>query len=257
MDEVRIQIINYKTKMFLVECLQTLFWSLAGTRLAYSVAILDNASGDDLSDLPQRFPGHSLELHPGKKNLGFGAGHNFLAAQGDAQYLLLLNPDTKILQLDTVQLLMRRAVESQAQIVGPRLITEGGTTQPWDHGELRGWIARLALSTGNSYWREHNELEPAAWVSGAAFFIAKSCFDDMGGFDENFFLYKEEEELCLRVRARGGNIIYDPTVSVYHHCGVVAKKTEHLRKSTDYFLQKHFRNRLGYSFFRLINQLLH
>jgi GT2 family glycosyltransferase len=105
---------------------------------------------------------------------------------------------------------------------------------------LQGWKAWLTLNSGNSYWRERKEMVAAAWVSGAAFLIEKKWFDDLGGFDENFFLYKEEEERCWRLRDLGGKVVCDPTVSVFRHVGVVAKKAEHMRKSTDYFLHKHF-----------------
>jgi GT2 family glycosyltransferase len=257
MNDVRIQIVNYKTKGYLVECLRTLLWSLKDSEICYSVAILDNASGDDLTDLVTTVNLPNLEIHHSNKNVGFGAGHNLLARLGDARHLFLLNPDTKILVLHTLQSLVRRAIETEARVIGPRLVTERGTTQQWDHGELDGWIARIALKSGNSFWREREEVVPAAWISGAAFLIEKQWFDDLGGFDEKFFLYKEEEDLCWRVRAHGGKIIYDPTLSVFHHCGVVAKKSEHLWESTDYFLQKHFRNHFAYSLFRLINKLIH
>jgi GT2 family glycosyltransferase len=257
MDDLRIQIVNYTTKAYLVECLHSLFSSLGAAEIACSVAILDNASGDDLTDLPLVFPGHTLELHHGEVNLGFGAGHNVLARLGDARYLWLLNPDTKVLEPGTPQRLMRRAAETGAHVIGPRLVNEQGATQQWDHGELDGWIARIALASGNSYWRDRRETARAAWVSGAAFLIEKAWFDKVGGFDEEFFLYKEEEDLCWRVRALGGTVLYDPTQSVFHHCGVVARKSEHLRKATDYFLKKHFRSRVGYVAFRLINALLH
>lgn len=257
MDDVRVQIVNYRTRAFLLECLRSLFWSLGDTSLSYSVAVLDNASDDVIADLPSLFPGQRLTVHHSETNLGFGGGHNLLAARGEARYLLLLNPDTRMVERETLPSLLRTAIEMRAQVVGPRLVTGKGTTQKWDHGELDGWIARLCLGTGNSYWRERQHVAPAAWVSGAAFLVDKRWFDDMGGFDEQFFLYKEEEELCWRIRARGGTTIYDPTLSVFHHVGVVARKADHLRKSTDYFLYKHFRNRIDYPMLRLLNRLFH
>jgi GT2 family glycosyltransferase len=257
MTEIRIQIVNYRTKAFLVDCLGTLFRSLAATPIRYTVAILDNASGDDLAELTQLFPEQRLELHQSARNLGFGAGHNFLASQGQANYLFLVNPDTQFLQPQTPQRLLRRALETGAQVIGPRLATREGATQKWDHGELEGWMARIALASGNSFWRKRNQPLAAAWVSGAAFMIESSWFERLGGFDEQFFLYKEEEELCWRLRALGGRVVYDPTLSVMHHCGVVAKRSEHLRKSTDYFLRKHFQSRTGYLVYRLLNALMH
>lgn len=255
--DLRIQIVNYRTKSFLVECLRTLLPNLAATPIRYTVAILDNASGEDLSDLAGLFPEQRLDLYQGTRNVGFGAGHNFLASQGQATYLFLVNPDTLFLHMQTPQRLLRQALATGAQVIGPRLVTTEDATQRWDHGELDGWIARAALASGNSYWRERRDPAAVAWVSGAAFMIEKSWFDRLGGFDERFFLYKEDEELCLRLRLLGGKVVYDPTLSVMHHCGVVARRSEHMWNSTDYFLKKHFQARRGYLAFRLLNALLH
>lgn len=256
-DDIRIQVVNYRTKAFLLECLRTLACSLGKTEIRYIVAILDNASGDDLSDLKSQFPELPLEVHESAQNLGFGAGHNFLARQAEARYLFLVNPDTQFLQPQIPQRLFRQALETGAQVIGPRLVTHKGRTQKWDHSECEGWLARIALATGNGYWRERNCPVEAAWVAGAACMIEKAWFERLGGFDEKFFLYKEDEELCWRLRALGGRVLYDPTLSVMHHGGVVARKSEHLRQSTDYFLQKHFHARPGYRAFRLLNALLH
>jgi N-acetylglucosaminyl-diphospho-decaprenol L-rhamnosyltransferase len=259
MDKLRIQIVDYKTRSYLIECLSSLSDDLATFQESYSVAILDNASGDDLTDIPAMFPRlQKVEIIQGEKNLGFGGGHNLLTRSGDdAEFLLLLNPDTRIIQPKTTERLLARARTLPADVIGPRLITPQGTTQWWDHGELHGLRAWIALNSGNSYWREQTTSTDVAWVSGAVFLIRKSRFDELGGFDERFFLYKEEEELCWRLREKEGRVLYDPTISVFHHGGVVAKKSEHMQKSVDYFLQKHFSRRLSYPLLKLLNKLMH
>lgn len=257
--DLRIQIVNYRTKSYLVECLRTLSGCVEDPDLHCSIALLDNGSGDVLTDLPPMFPGWPLEIHQGEDNVGFGAGHNFLARLGEARFLLLLNPDARLLTPDTPRNLLRRAEELNVPVVGPRLVSDDGQTERWDHGEIEGWRARLTLRTGNSFWKDRagSGPIPAAWVNGAALLIEKEWFDALGGFDEAFFLYKEDEELCWRVRERGGQVIHDPTESVYHRRGAVARKSEHLRASTDYFLHKHYRDRIGYGLLRLINRILH
>jgi GT2 family glycosyltransferase len=95
-----------------------------------------------------------------------------------------------------------------------------------------------------------------AWVCAAVFLVRKESFDRLGGFDENFFLYKEEEDLCLRLLAEGGRVIYDPSIAVLHHGGVVAKKSQYMRASADYFLKKHFHGRIGYPVFWVISKLI-
>lgn len=258
-DTLRIQIVNYQTKNYLLPCLESIFADLQGRRMTYSVAILDNASGDDLSELKKRFWDLPITWQESGNNLGFGAGHNLLAktATNGATYLLILNPDTKLVEPLTIVHLIGQALESNAQVVGPRLVTAKGTTQWWDHGELNGWCAKLATGSGHSYWRKQSAPTPAAWVSGAAFLIQTAWFDKLRGFDPNFFLYKEEEELCWRLRAMGGKVIYDPTVTILHHGGAVAKQSDWQGKSTAYFLKKHLRNKPYYPLLQALNAVIY
>jgi hypothetical protein len=239
MDDLRIQIVNYKTKGYLLECLKSVLADIDGSEYSYSIGILDNASGDDLSDIPHQFPDSRVEIVMNDKNRGFGAGHNLLAQKGEAQYLLLLNPDIKIIEARTIGRMMEGIKKFSAQVMGPRLVTSSEKTQWWDHGELKGFYVYIASLRGRSYWRERSKPLPVAWVSGAVFLIEKSWFDRLGGFDEDFFLYKDEEDLCLRLRQKGGVIMYDPTISIFHSGSVVAKKSKYMERSLTYFRDKH------------------
>jgi GT2 family glycosyltransferase len=146
---------------------------------------------------------------------------------------------------------------SRAEVVGPRLVTtEKLTTQWWDHGELYGFRAWIAQNAGHAFWKEQKNITRVAWVSGAVFLIEKAWFDRIGGFDENFFLYMEELDLCFRLRELDGRVVYDPTIVMFHHSGVVAKKSEYQQISGAYFIKKHFRSRPGYYFLQLINRIL-
>ena len=159
--------------------------------------VLDNASGDDLSALAGRHP--EVEFDVAEQNLGFGAGHNALAARHDAAALLFLNPDTQFIEPRTVARLLE-ALGGDVQAVGPQLVSADGEVEPLDHGELHGFRARVAQAAGDSYYRQRDAPADAAWVSGAACLVARRAFDAVGGFDPGFFLYKEEEDLFLRIR---------------------------------------------------------
>lgn len=256
MDDVRIQIVNYKTKACLLICLRTLFHDLESTKLTYSVAVLDNASGDDLSDLPAQFPGKPLVVSANEHNVGFGAGHNLLAKRNSANVLFILNPDTVFVEPRTVERLLEQMRQLSAAVIGPRLLTKEGMTQWWDHGELSGLRAQIALRAGHSYYRERHVLTQVAWVSGAALMVTKQWFDKLEGFDEHFFLYKEEEDLCWRSRAHGGTVWYEPTVSLAHHTGTVVDKNDYIQRSVAYFLKKHFSGRLDYPFLRFLHKIV-
>ena len=169
----------------------------------------------------------------------------------------MINPDVEFIEPDTVRRLQERAKESKSEVTGPRLVTtEHRTPQHYDHGELYGVRAWIAQNAGHSFWKEQKNITQVAWVSGAIFLIEKAWFDRLGGFDEHFFLYGEELELCFRLRALGGKVVYDPTITVFHHAGVVADKSKYLRESSEYFLQKHFQKRWSYPLLRFINNKL-
>lgn len=256
MNKIRVQFVNYKTKDYLLAALETLAVDLKEFSGDYSVAIVDNASGDDLADIRGRFPQfRNLETYQGEKNVGYAAGHNFLAKKGQAEYLLLLNTDIKFIEPETIKRLIAVLEGNQAVVAGPRLVNEKGKTQWWDHGEIKGWLATILVHIGRSYWRKRKKATEAAWVSGAVFLIDKKRFEELGGFDENFFLYKEEEDLCWRLREQGGKIIYDPIITVFHKNHVVAKKSEHMEKSFDYFLEKHLKGKFYYRILKFFNKI--
>lgn len=232
MNDLHIQIVNYKTKQYLIDCIASMREELEQADFSYSFAILDNASGDDLSDIPERFPWlKNTEIIQGDKNLGFGAGHNVLAKRGDAKYLLILNPDIQFIESDTINRLLRAIKETHSKIVGPRLITQDGVTQAWDHG---GWHATaywLGTLLGKRSTNAATGDRCASWISGAFLLIKKSVFDLLGGFDEEYFLHYEDLDLCDRIRDVGGKILYIPSVRVTHIAGVITNVAKWRRTS--------------------------
>jgi N-acetylglucosaminyl-diphospho-decaprenol L-rhamnosyltransferase len=239
--DVAVQVVNYRTREHLEACLPAVLHDLAPSGLTYRVVVLDNASGDDLSELAGEYP--EVVFETAEENLGFGGGHNRLAAQHDAGSLLILNPDARIVEPLTVAQLVD-ALHDGVAAVGPQLVSSAGAVDPRDHGELRGFRARVAQAAGHSHYRRRDEPADVAWVSGAACLIARRWFDEVGGFDPGFFLYKEEEDLFLRIRRAGGRVVYLPTVRVAHDGGAVASREEHLAPSVARFADKHIRSRI-------------
>ena len=233
--DVAIQVVNYRTRAQLEACLPTVLADAPGAR----VLVLDNASGDDLSELAERHP--EVEFVAGERNLGFGGGHNLLAARHDARALLLLNPDTRLIEPRTVERLLA-ALGGDVWAVGPQLVSAGSEVDPRDHGELRGFRARVAQAAGSSHYRRRDAPADAAWVSGAACLVDRRAFDAVGGFDPGFFLYKEEEDLFLRMRRAGGRVLYLPSVRVRHDGGAVASRDAHMPASVARFADKHIRS---------------
>jgi N-acetylglucosaminyl-diphospho-decaprenol L-rhamnosyltransferase len=238
--DVAIQIVNYGTRRHLEACLPTVLDDVSDSGLAARVLVLDNASGDDLSELARRNP--EVEFATADRNLGFGAGHNELAERHDAPALLCLNPDTRFIEPRTVARLLE-AVSGDVQAVGPQLVSASGDVEPYDHGELHGFRARVAQAAGDTHYRQRDAPADVAWVSGAACLVARRAFDAVGGFDPGFFLYKEEEDLFLRIRRGGGRVRYLPTVRVRHDAAATASREAHLPDSAARFAQKHIHSR--------------
>jgi N-acetylglucosaminyl-diphospho-decaprenol L-rhamnosyltransferase len=234
--DVAVQVVNYRTRRQLEACLPAVLADVEG--MDARVFVLDNASGDDLGPLAAAYPGVAFET--AERNLGFGAGHNRLATRHDARAMLFLNPDALLVERRTVARLLE-ALSGGVVAVGPQLVSAAGEVDIRDHGEVRGLRARLAVAAGDSRYRRRDEPTEAAWVSGAACLVDRAAFDAVGGFDEAFFLFKEEEDLLLRMRRRGGRVLYLPTVRVRHEGGVVASRAEHMPSSMARFTEKHVR----------------
>jgi N-acetylglucosaminyl-diphospho-decaprenol L-rhamnosyltransferase len=237
--DLAVQIVNYRTREHLGPCLRALLDDLAESPLAHRTFVLDNASGDDLGALAAAHARDPVEFHAAERNLGFGAGHNRLASLHDARALLLLNPDTLLPGHGTAAALHAVLAEAGVAAAGPQLVSETGAIHGWDHGELHGARARLAGAAGHSHARERRERAEVAWVSGACAAIARPWFDAVGGFDPGFFLYKEEEDLFLRMRRLGARIVYEPALRVLHHQSVTGARSEHLEASVRRYRDKH------------------
>jgi N-acetylglucosaminyl-diphospho-decaprenol L-rhamnosyltransferase len=250
-----IQVVNYRTRSYLERCLATVVADVERSGLDYELNLLDNDSGEDLGEFEQRY--EHCQAFQSSSNLGFGGGHNLLATKTDAQHLLILNPDIEFLELDTAKRLLATASgSSEIKAVGPRLVTEHGVPQRYDHGRLHGLRAQIALRGGHSYWRATDQRQPVAWVSGAVMLIEHDAYDAADGFDEQLFLYKEDEDLCLRVREASGQVVYDPGVVVRHHGSVVADRQAQLGTASSYYFTKHFANRPSQKMFAAAHQWL-
>ncbi len=253
--QLAVQVVNYRTRTYLERCVETVVSDLGRSGLTYEINLLDNASGEDLTDLGRRI--RACRTFDAPSNLGFGGGHNLLGAMTDAPYLLILNPDVEFVSVDTARRLLAAVTSAPAvKAAGPKLTTEDGRPQAYDHGRLHGLRAQIALRGGHSYWRQTSTPQDVAWVSGAALMIDHAAFDAAGGFDEKFFLYKEDEDLCMRLREAGGRIRYEPGVVVLHHGSVVAKRQDELEAARRYFFAKNFPNRRSQKVFATAHQWL-
>ncbi|MCW2991205.1 MAG: family 2 glycosyl transferase [Solirubrobacterales bacterium] len=238
--ELTVQVVNYETAEYLRPCLASVLAALGETPVSSRVAVLDNASSDDLTGIAADFGG-AVDVISGTENLGFGGGQNLLAARHASPLICCVNPDVVAEQRDVFARLLTAFEDPAVAVAGPLLRTPSGEPQRFDHGELRGWRARIANGAGHAHWQPRAERAEAAWVSGAFLLVRRSAFAEAGGFDEGFFLYKEEEDLCLRIRHAGGRVLYCPDAEARHVGSVVAHRDPaHLDASVARYQAKHY-----------------
>ena len=195
-------------------------------RLFENVIVVDNASRDQSADLVRQLAPHA-KLIVDRKNEGFGAANNRAVTQAQTPLVLLLNPDCLIEAAALAELVSAMNTYSQAGIVSPQAFGQDRAVQ---------------ISYRQAFYekRAHsNYLVPEAicsskWLTGCCMLVRVEHFREIGGFDDRFFLYYEDDDLCLRMVAAGHECLIQPAATVMHIGG--AASTPSWR--TDVF--KHF-----------------
>jgi GT2 family glycosyltransferase len=205
-------IVNYKSEKYLAKCISSIKEKFLGVE--YEVIVVNN-DNVDIS-----FLGGDKIINTGK-NIGFGAACNVGAKNAQGEILWFLNPDTEIISQNVTELVKELNKEGVG-IIGPRLVDKKNKTQEWIAGKKITIFGTLLNNLGykrdKKIW-ESITLVGCDWVSGAAMFVKKDIFEKVGGFDENFFMYFEDINLCQRIRQAGYKIFYFPSCIVKHFSG--------------------------------------
>lgn len=253
MSTVAVAIVNYNTRDHLRECLTTV--AAAGTA---EVVVVDNGSTDGSADMVRaEFPG--VTLHVAHANPGYGGGANRAVARCRAEHVLLLNSDTRLRPGALAALAAYMDEHPRVGVVGPRLLNPDGTLQPscfpfptplapaLQRHPLDGLLALVpALRERRLGTWSHDRARRVPWVLGAAMLLRRAAFEAAGGFDEGFFLYFEEVDLCYRLRAAGWETHFVPATEVTH---VGRVSTSQYRpatlaqscRSAELFYRRHYR----------------
>ena len=250
---VSVIIVNYNGADVIIDCLSSIFAQLPATGI--EVIVVDNASIDGSPDLiAQTFP--QVTLLRQTQNLGFGAANNIGVKQARGDYVFLLNSDTLLPEQPKeilLTLITKFTQSPDVGIIGPKLFNPDNSFQLSTAYEIGLWGEFRTLRDVRTYRQLQNRPALAARyradqcvdiVVGAAMFMSRSLYKKVGGFDETFFMYFEESDLCQRVRNLGYKILYTPDVSVIHIGGYSVaqsadKMAEAYRRSQRFYYQKH------------------
>ena len=207
--QVSIIIVNYNGGGVILDCLASIFQHLTTPR--FEVIVVDNDSRDLSPDLiEQKFPQVILLRQP--DNLGFGTANNVGARQAQGRYLFLLNSDTLVQQNILPILIQKLESAPDIGVVGPRLLNPDGSFQLSTAYEIGLWGEWKTLQEVRKYRQPANRPTLAQQygadmfvdiIVGAAMLMRRSHFFDLDGFDETFFMYFEESDLCQRLRDAG------------------------------------------------------
>jgi GT2 family glycosyltransferase len=233
-------IVSYNTRDELVRCLE----SLRRVTAPLETIVVDNASGDgSAAAVREGFPEVRVLENP--ENAGFARATNRGLREATGELVLLLNSDAEVRPGAVEALADVLRARPDVAIVGPRTVGSGGEPQISFGPDLTPWSewgqARLvrgvregrpdALRRAAAQAEGEREVD---WVSGSCLLARRAVLRDVGFFDEAFFLYEEDADLCLRVRRAGHKVLYSPRGEVLHHLGrSMAKAPERARAEYD------------------------
>ena len=213
MPDLSVSIVNTNSRALLLACLD----SLAGTEA--EIVVLDNASEDGSAEaVRERFP--DVRVIAQSHRAGFGANHNTVIRATTGRYVYVLNEDTTAGDWGFEALTAYLDTHPRVAALGPRLVYPDGRLQDSAWRFPTPLVSALSLATlGRLGVTQSRGDVPHVvdWVTGAAVVLRREALDEVGLFDEGFFLYSEEVDLQARLHRAGWEVHYFPRVSVVHH----------------------------------------
>jgi N-acetylglucosaminyl-diphospho-decaprenol L-rhamnosyltransferase len=233
--DLSVIIVNWNTGDLLRRCVASIV--AAAPAIAYDIIVVDNASSDlSLAGLRRDaaaaalIRGGRLRIIENAENRGFGAANNQAFDLSQAAYVLLLNPDTLIVPGAMESLIGVLRSDPRIAACGPRLVNSDGSLQisvwrnppsAWEIvlSSLRLYRLLPARVRGElllgPHWR-HDRRRRVRMLSAAALIVRRAAIDAVGGFDERFHMYGEDNEWCLRIARAGWLLVFEPAVVIRH-----------------------------------------
>jgi N-acetylglucosaminyl-diphospho-decaprenol L-rhamnosyltransferase len=281
--KIAIVIVNYKTPQLVVDCVKSIRSSLL--ECEYEIIVVDNNSQDSsISQMGKVLSGDDISFIASEKNGGFSYGNNLalrdLVNRNEIKYLWLLNSDTLVFENSCRELIDFLERNQTAGIAGSRLEDRDGTPQisafrdftvmsEMLSGFKLGFLDKAFENKLVAGSRISDDSHLTDWIAGASMMIRREAMVETGLLDENYFLYFEEVDYCLRARRLGWECWYVPSSHVVHLVGAttgisdsrreVPRKPQYWFNSRRYFFIKNYGRKtlalsdfmflLGYSFF--------
>ena len=231
---VAIIIINYKGREDTLECLQSL------TQLTYSpyeIILVDQDSKDGTPDVVRAsFPSVHVIANP--INNGFAGGNNVglrVAMERSAEYLFLLNNDTVVEPGLLEPLVSLAGSDPQIGVVGPAMLYHAQPDTIWSAGGTIDWQGNSNRPGVDTVYMPGGTPQDVDFIVGCGLLVKRSVLEQVGLFDERYFLYFEETDLCARIREAGYRVVYQPAARLWHK---VSRSTGADSELTLYYMRR-------------------
>lgn len=235
---VSVILVNYNTAPLTVRCISSL---LKQEGVDFDVFVVDNASADGSAQaIAEAFPDEVI-LIENRENVGFGVANNLAVRSARGEFLFLLNPDTELKEPDILARLIAFLNRHPEFAMAGSAVYEPRKSK-WAMPSRR-YPAEKYLRHGEHLRRLSGDI---AWILGASMMVRKAVYEEIGGFDPDFFLYGEDVDICLRLRQAGYQIGYCPDAVIHHVAGASESGRPpletRLRKKRGFFLfcRKHY-----------------
>ena len=265
--QLSVIILNYNVRYFLEQCVTSVQEALSS--IDGEIIVIDNNSSDDSCEMMKtRFP--NVKLIENTLNLGFPKGNNIGVAQAKGDYICILNPDTVVAEDTFVKILAFAEMQKNIGIVGCKLIDGTGNFLPESkRGVPTPFVAFTKIfglyklfpktTLFNRYYAQHlseNETGKVDILVGAFMLMKRNLYLEIGGFDENCFMYSDDIDLSYRALKIGKINYYYHETSVIHYKGESTVKDglymKRFREAMQFFYKKHFKRSFIFDVFMKI-----
>ncbi len=232
---------NWNGRNLLEDCLISL--DKQGFKIS-EIILVDNASTDgSAAEIKKDFP--QVTLFTNKENAGFSKGQNIASTIAQGKYLFFLNSDTIVMDNNLLAMISYLEKHEHVGILGARLLNPNGSKQ-LSAGKFYTFVNFIIMLLGGEKLgllrSSPKRICVVDWVMGASLLIRKKLFEKIGKFDEHFFMYVEDMELCFRVRKSGYQVVFYPDITIFHEERGSSNKSFailSIYKGILYFYKKH------------------
>ncbi|MEJ2103716.1 MAG: glycosyltransferase [Ignavibacteriaceae bacterium] len=229
-------IVNYNVKEFLLNLLHSI--KKASSNITTEIIVVDNASDDGSVDaIKEKFP--TVKLIENKSNVGYGAANNQGLKLAKGNYILFLNPDCIVSEDTFDKMISFFELNKECGLAGCKILNSDGTLQlacrrsfpgPWTSFTKVTGLSNLfpkskIFARYNLTYLDENQTYEVDAVSGSFMMIKREVHDKVGGFDEQFFMYGEDLDLCYRIQKAGYKVYYVHDTQIIHYKGESTKRS--------------------------------